>query len=113
LSDHNCQECFSPFQLTSYQCSISNCKSLNDFGCVACECGYYLTESRTCQKIPQGCLKNVRGACVECLPHYKLKGGVCVIEGCQSYIGSDCQSCSENYVLVNGTCKFSNCYNWY
>ncbi|CAM6005797.1 unnamed protein product [Sphagnum balticum] len=111
--DHTCQECYHPFELQNYHCLIPNCKALNDFGCVSCECGFYLTQIRGCQKLPDGCLKSSRGVCVECLPHYKLKGGSCVIEGCSDYEDEGCKSCSEDYDLVDGTCQFRNCFDWH
>ena len=38
-----------------------------------------------------------RGHCVNCLPHYKLKGGVCEIEGCTDYDNHYCEKCKEEY----------------
>ena len=110
--DHTCSECFKPFVLENYHCVIPNCKSLNDYGCYSCECGFFITDSRTCQKMPNGCLKTYRGVCVECLPHYKLKGGVCTIEGCLSFSNDLCTACQSDYELADGTCRFKNCYDW-
>lgn len=56
--------------------------NLNDYGCVGCKCGFYLTEDKECKKIENGCLRLVRGNCMNCLPHYDLKDGKCLIEGC-------------------------------
>jgi hypothetical protein len=111
-ADHTCSECHKPYLLDSYRCTIKQCKSYNDFGCISCECGYYLTEQRNCQKVQQGCLKHYRGVCVNCLPHYKLKGGSCVIDGCLEYQSQFCQSCAADYDLVDGLCQFKDCLEW-
>lgn len=108
-SDHTCSECYKPFVLQNYQCVIKECKSYNDYGCVSCECGYYLSETRSCLKMQEGCLKYYRGVCSECLPHYKLKGGSCVIDGCIEYKNQFCQTCKSDYTLENGLCKFKDC----
>ena len=60
-------------------CNIKNCRSLNDYGCVSCECGYYLAPDGTCSDISYGCLRYEKGVCKDCQPHYKLKSGVCQI----------------------------------
>lgn len=111
-SDHTCSECHKPFQLENYQCIIKNCKSYNDFGCYACECGFYVNEKRSCQKMQEGCLKYNRGICVECQPHYKLKGGSCIIDGCLEYDNQFCKQCKEDYELTSGVCTFKNCMDW-
>lgn len=74
-------------------CDIAHCKSYNDFGCVGCECGYYLSADKTCKEVTSGCIQYSRGMCANCLPHYKLKGGFCQIDGCLSYQGSSCERC--------------------
>lgn len=112
LSDHRCSECYPPYELHSYSCVIKNCKRYNDFGCYSCECGYYITENRSCRKYEDGCLKYYRSVCTECMPHYRLKGGVCSIEGCIEHKSSVCVSCSEEYQLVEGICRFKNCFDW-
>lgn len=111
-SDHTCNECIKPFVLDNFNCVIPNCKRINDYGCYACECGFFITESRTCQRMAVGCLKNYRGVCTECLPHYKLKGGVCTLEGCLEFSSNVCSSCKSDYELVDGTCRFKNCFDW-
>ena len=110
--NHSCRQCYKPFVLENNHCYIPNCKALNDYGCVSCECGFFITEDRRCQKLPCGCLKVTRGVCVECLPHYKLTGGVCSIEGCLSLANNRCTDCKADYDLVDGTCRFKNCFDW-
>lgn len=78
-SSHTCQECYPPFTLNGQHCDIDQCRILNDYGCVSCECGFYLTPERDCKPIASGCLRYEKGICRDCLPHYKLKGGVCEI----------------------------------
>ena len=81
--DHTCKQCYEPFQLFGSHCDIGDCQTLNDYGCVACECGFYLTEERKCQKIERGCMRHQRGRCVNCFPHFELKkNGTCLIDGC-------------------------------
>ena len=111
-ADHTCLECFKPFQLDNYQCVIPACKSYNDYGCYACECGFFITNTHSCQKMLDGCIKTYRGTCVECLPHYKLKGGACAIEGCLESIDGVCAACKSDYELVEGVCQFKNCFDW-
>ena len=50
-SDHTCSECHKPFTLENRQCFIKDCKTYNDFGCISCECGFYITENRSCAKM--------------------------------------------------------------
>ena len=50
---------------------------MNDYGCVTCLCGFYLDKDKNCQKVEAGCIRYQRGRCINCLDHYKLKGGVC------------------------------------
>lgn len=48
-ADHTCKDCFSPFTMNGNHCYIPKCKTYNDYGCVGCECGYYLTADRSCK----------------------------------------------------------------
>ena len=112
LSDHRCSECYAPFELDSYSCGIRNCKRYNDYGCYSCECGYYITQTHSCKKYEDGCSKYNRGICTECMPHFKLRGGVCMIDGCLEHKNHMCASCKEDYELVDGTCQFKNCFDW-
>lgn len=84
-ADHTCKDCFAPFKKNGNHCDIPHCKSYNDFGCVGCECGYYLTGEKDCKEVSSGCVRYQRGICSNCLPHYKLKGGSCQIDGCVQY----------------------------
>lgn len=60
-----------------------------------------------------GCLRYNRGKCVDCMPHYRLKGGECSIEGCQEYEGNSCKVCDEKYEKTEkGGCEFKNCFDW-
>lgn len=83
--------------MTGSSCSIPNCTEYNDFGCVSCACGYFLTSERNCKKMVEGCVRYQRGVCINCAAHYKLKGGFCQIDGCAQYDGSSCLKCGENY----------------
>ena len=95
------------------QCVIENCASLNDYGCFACECGFFVNADKSCSKITDGCLTYQRGVCKNCLPHYKLKGGSCTIEGCITYTDEKaCGECKPEYDLVGGECHFKNCHDW-
>ena len=58
-------------------------------------------------------MKYYRGICTECLPHFKLRGGMCMIDGCERHNDHLCQTCKEDYDLVNGICEFKNCLDWY
>ena len=82
--DHTCKECYEPFESVGNHCDIEDCQTLNDYGCVACECGSYLTEERKCKNVERGCMRYQRGKCVNCFPHFELKkNGVCEIDGCK------------------------------
>lgn len=72
---------------------MPNCQTINDFGCVTCQCGFYLTKDRLCLKSESGCLRYERAKCIDCLNHYRLKGGVCEIEGCKKYDQNACLEC--------------------
>lgn len=91
---------------------IKDCRRYNDFGCYACQCGYYITDAKSCRKYEDGCMKYYRSMCTECMPHFKLRGGVCMIDGCLQHQDHKCVTCSDNYDLVNGICEFKNCFNW-
>lgn len=77
---------------------MSNCQSHNEFGCVACECGFYLTPDRKCNQIAQGCIRYNRGICTDCMANFQLKGGVCDIEGCLKIDGIRCAQCADGYI---------------
>lgn len=94
---HTCDICYFPFELNRNHCDIPDCRMLNDYGCTACECGFYLTEDRRCKTIARGCMRYERGVCNDCLPHYKLKGSICEIEGCLKYDGNYCRDCDSKY----------------
>ena len=110
--NHSCRKCYEPFELKNGVCDIQNCKTLNDWGCVHCECGFYLGSDGKCAQVSDGCLRYNRGHCVDCLEHYTLKGGECKIEGCSEYEGNSCKECSERYEKVGNGCQFKNCYDW-
>lgn len=78
-SDHTCLECWPPFKLNGEHCEVSDCQSLNDYGCTTCQCGFYLDRDRGCKKADDGCLRYERGKCINCLDHYRLKAGICEI----------------------------------
>ena len=88
--DHTCKECYEPFSLKDGHCEINECKSYNDFGCTACHCGYFITDSRTCSEMSPGCLRYQRGTCTDCLPNFKLKGNICDMDGCKKSKGAQC-----------------------
>ena len=110
--DHVCKECFKPFTLNNGNCEIQHCKSYNDFGCVACNCGYYLNKNGMCKVMEGGCIRYHRGECIDCLPAYTLKGNECQIEGCEDIQNLKCTRCSEGYDLLNGGCSLKNCEFW-
>lgn len=109
---HICKECYRPFQLANGNCEITNCKTYNEYRCVACNCGYYLTPEGVCKIMEQGCVRYQRGQCTDCLPNFKLKGSSCEMEGCLDLIGLHCKKCGHNYELVDGGCKMKNCASW-
>jgi len=55
----------------------------NDFGCVACECAFYITPNNVCKSMREGCIRYLRGKCIDCLPSWRLKGNDCILPGCQ------------------------------
>jgi len=75
--DHVCKECHKPFFISNGNCEISNCKTYNEYKCVTCNCGYYLTFEGVCKAMDLGCIRYQRGQCTDCLPSYKLKGNKC------------------------------------
>lgn len=95
--DHVCKACYSPFKLENEDCKIQNCKTYNDYKCVACECGYFLTEQGVCKRAKTGCVRYQRGQCTDCLPNFRLKGSDCEIEGCLDLKDLKCTRCDENY----------------
>jgi hypothetical protein len=110
--DHVCQECFPLFTLNNGHCIISQCKSYNDYSCVTCECGYYLTSQGNCKKMDTGCVRYQRGQCTDCLPNFKLKGNECLIEGCEEIKGLRCVKCSKGYEISKDGCAMQNCLSW-
>lgn len=46
---HICRECYKPFVLSNGNCDITNCKTYNEYKCVACNCGYFLTSEGVCK----------------------------------------------------------------
>ena len=94
---NSCTECYQPFELSSGHCSIDNCKSYSDFGCVACECGYYITKDRICLKIEEGCIRHQKGVCTDCYPPFQLQGASCVLDGCRKMSGLHCDECMPEY----------------
>lgn len=111
-----CLECKLGFELIRGLCSelislpsIPSCVSANEYGCVVCEAGTYLTKDRTCKSNQVGCLKYFRESCQLCLPEFKLVSGVCKMEGCTEYANNGCSQCSSAYSLQNGRCTIDNC----
>lgn len=91
--EHVCKECYKPFKSEGGDCIIAHCKKYNDYGCVACECGYFLTPQGICKRIQTGCVRYQRGQCTDCLPNFKLKGSDCEIEGCLDMKDLKCTRC--------------------
>jgi hypothetical protein len=58
--DHTCTDCWEPFKLNQDHCSIDNCLLLNDYGCYACDCGFYLTHEQDCKPFQPGCMRYSR-----------------------------------------------------
>jgi hypothetical protein len=81
--NHKCHKCLEPFKKKEDHCEIANCLTYNDFGCTACDCGYYLTPQNICSEVQPGCIRYQRGICSDCQAHFKLRGGSCIMEGCQ------------------------------
>lgn len=80
--NHKCLKCHEPFEKKQEHCEIKNCVSYNDFGCTACDCGYFLNFRNVCEEIHAGCIRYQRGVCNDCHTNFKLKGTSCVMEGC-------------------------------
>lgn len=110
--DHVCKECYKPFFVSNGNCEISHCKTYNDYKCVACECGFFLTSDGICKSMETGCVRYQRGQCTDCLPNFRLKGSQCLIEGCSQMTGLKCTACSTAYDLVSGGCTLKNCTSW-
>lgn len=109
---HVCKECYKPFKLANGNCEIANCKTYNEYSCVACNCGYYLNTDGICKSAELGCVRYQRGHCTDCLPDFKLKGNSCEMEGCLDLQGLRCKACESHYELVNGACQMKNCASW-
>lgn len=110
--DHVCKECYRPFNLNNGHCDIQHCKSYNDYKCVACQCGYFLTDKGVCKTMDTGCVRYQRGQCTDCLPNFRLKGNQCEIEGCLDLKSLKCNRCSSEYELIDGACIMKNCQTW-
>ena len=109
-SNGQCVECFNPFKLSSGKCTIDNCLTLGDFGCGACQSGYYLKPDGLCYKNDLGCSLYRAGTCYACQYPYILENGQCKIDGCSNYgTTGSCSSCSSPYKLISGFCKIDNC----
>lgn len=104
-----CNDCYDPFFEKNNHCEVPNCKSHNEYGCVSCECGFYLTPDRKCSEITQGCIRYNRGVCSDCMQHFKLKGGICDIEGCLKLDGIRCVQCDSAYDSTELGCKLRHC----
>ena len=101
-----------PFTLNNGNCLIEHCKSYNDYKCVTCNCGYYLSNAGICKKIETGCVRYQRGECTDCLPNFRLKGSQCEVEGCEELKDMKCVKCSSNFDLINDGCQMKNCEAW-
>lgn len=110
--EHVCKECIRPFSLSNGNCEIPNCKGYNEYRCVTCNCGYYLTPEGLCKPMELGCIRYQRAQCTDCLPSFRLKGSKCEIEGCSEMDGLQCVRCSEEYDLVSGGCQMRDCLSW-
>ena len=110
--DHVCKECYKPFKLNNGNCEINHCKTYNDYQCVACQCGFFLTSRGVCKRIETGCVRYQRGQCTDCLPIFRLKGSQCEIEGCEEVDNLKCKKCSEDYELIDSGCSMKNCQSW-
>lgn len=110
--DHVCKDCYKPFRLNNGNCEIPHCKTYNDYKCVACNCGFFLTSTGVCKSLETGCVRYQRGQCTDCLPNFRLKGNSCVIEGCESIKDLKCSKCSSEYELVDNGCEMKNCESW-
>ena len=110
--DHVCKECYKPYKLEDGDCKIQNCKTYNDYKCVARECGYFLTPQGVCKRMQTGCVRYQRGQCTDCLPNFRLKGNDCEIEGCLNMNDLKCTKCSEEYELFHNGCVMKNCQFW-
>lgn len=109
---HICQECYKPFTLANGNCDITNCKTYNEYKCVACHCGYFLTFDGTCKANEVGCVRYQRSQCTDCLPGFLLKGSKCDKEGCLDLNGIKCKKCGPKYELIEGSCQMKNCLSW-
>ena len=86
-----CKKCYEPiFRLVDKHCEVDNCRSVNEYGCIACECGFYLTEGGICNEMMPGCLRYQRGVCTDCQKNWISQRGVCIIEGCLKMNGLEC-----------------------
>jgi hypothetical protein len=110
--DHVCQDCHPLFTLSNGHCIIGHCKAYNDYSCVACDCGFYLTPQGACKKMEAGCVRYQRGQCTDCLPNFRLKGSQCIIEGCEEVNALRCIKCAKGYEIFNNGCAMQNCSTW-
>lgn len=48
--DGDCNKCYEPtFRLVERHCEVDDCLAVNEYGCITCECGFYLTDAGTCK----------------------------------------------------------------
>jgi len=113
-SDGACVGCSAGNKLISGFCypftALDNCKYQNEYGCVQCTDGFYLTLSRNCLKYEAGCLKYWQGSCVTCHPNFYMnQNKKCAIDACQTYNFDSCAECALNYTLEKGKCVINGC----
>jgi hypothetical protein len=108
-----CTACNPHFQLIGSYCyafpTVPNCNNHNEYGCIECQQGYFLTSKQTCQQYQPGCLDYWQEQCTACLPRFRLTGGVCLIEGCKDYNSDCCQQCQSGWQVVEGKCELNGC----
>lgn len=92
-----------------YSCSEihKNCTSCSELVCKSCLDGYYLDQSKECEKCSlNNCLKcSSANQCTNCEEDYALKDGKCEPKDhCSSGTNDNCYSCGASYYLDNGKC---------
>lgn len=85
------------------------CNIKNEYGCIGCNKGFFLTPAKECEPIEIGCLRYFHGQCQLCRPGFDLFEGKCRIDGCLEYGRTGCRECASSYDLVSNVCRIANC----
>lgn len=117
--NNTCIECASPYTFSGGECRIltNGCLQYANATCSRCETGSFLSKQQ-CVKNPANCLNfsAVSNACVNCIPGFTAKGGVCTtnnvnMDGCAQQLSPvECKECLPGFSLGrDGLCLATIC----